>query len=48
MPTQMKNATPTYGTRAVTASVNSSRPAMKNRVTPISSFARLTRAAKAL
>ena len=43
MPTQMKNATPTYGTRAATAAANSSMHATKNVVTPTSSLTRSTR-----
>ena len=43
MPTQTKNATPTYGTRAATAIANSSMQTMKKAVTPTSSLARLTR-----
>src|SRR5204862_1155700 len=48
IPTQMKKATPTYGTRAATADANSSMHAMKNRVTPTSSLARSTRDANQL
>src|SRR5438132_11468111 len=43
MPTQMKNATPTYGTRAATAAANSSMHTTKNVVTPTSSLTRSTR-----
>src|SRR5207244_8593519 len=48
MPTQMKNATPTYGTCAATAAANSSTQAMKNVVTPTSSLPRSTRDANQL
>ena len=48
MPTQMKKATPTYGTRATTAVANSSMQTMKNSVMPTSSFARSTREANQL
>jgi hypothetical protein len=48
MPTQMKNATPTYGARAATAMAKSSMQTMKNRETPTSSFARSTRDANQL
>src|SRR6266545_1049765 len=40
MPTQMKNATPTYGTRAATATANSSMLTRKNSETPTSSLTR--------
>src|SRR5215210_2813291 len=42
MPTQMKKATPTYGTRAATAEANNSMQPMKNSVMPTSSFTRST------
>src|SRR5437867_3786923 len=42
-PTQMKNATPTYGMPAAAAAANSSMFNTKKRPTPISSFARSTR-----
>ena len=45
MPTQTKNATPTYGRRPATAHANSSMHAMKKSVTPTSSLARSTREA---
>ena len=48
MPTQMKNATPTYGMRAATASAKSSMLTTKNSVTPTSSFTRSTRDANQL
>src|SRR3954467_11071036 len=48
IPTQRKKATPTYGTRAATASANSSMQTMKNSVAPTSSRARSTREANQL
>src|SRR5438552_17148958 len=48
MPTQMKNATPTYGTRAATASANNSMFRMKKSETPSTSFTRSTRDANQL
>ena len=43
MPTQMKKATPTKGTRAATAPANSSMHATKKSVTPTMSLVRSTR-----
>ncbi len=48
IPTQMKNATPTSGTCAATASANSSMLSAKNSVMPISSLRRSTRDANQL
>src|SRR5437773_1056966 len=48
MPTQMENATPTYGTWAATTRANNSMLTTKNNVTPTSSFTRSTRDANQL
>src|SRR5678815_4254702 len=47
-PTQMKKATPTYGTPAATATANSSMLTTKNSDTPTSSLTRSTREANQL
>jgi hypothetical protein len=42
MPTQTKNATPTYGTRAMTAAAKSSMQTRKKAVAPTTSVMRRT------